>query len=111
MTRSNQVSERETGDFSDTKAGAGGLHGSPTQSVLRRASDTKPPVPSIPVHSIASRGTLIDSIKNEETREAALKEELVGIRGINQVMESVINSLERAKDNMEVWPYFPRCKY
>lgn len=103
MTCSSQISEREARDFSNSKADAGGLHGSPTQTMLKRASDTKPPIPS------TSKGTLIDSIKSEEAREAALKEELVGIRGINQVMESVINSLERAKDNMEVWPYFRQC--
>lgn len=39
---------------------------------------------------------------SEEAREASLRNELESVRSINQVMEGVIESLERAKGNMEV---------
>jgi hypothetical protein len=38
----------------------------------------------------------------EEAREEALQKELRSVRNINQVIEGVIESLDRAKDNMEV---------
>lgn len=38
----------------------------------------------------------------EELREAALKRELESVRNINQVIEGVVNSLERARGNMDV---------
>lgn len=37
-----------------------------------------------------------------EAREAALRKELEGIRKINEVIEGVIGTLERAKGNMGV---------
>lgn len=38
----------------------------------------------------------------EEIREAALRRELEGVRNINEVIEGVIGTLERAKGNMGV---------
>ncbi|KAL8995292.1 MAG: hypothetical protein Q9169_004936 [Polycauliona sp. 2 TL-2023] len=38
---------------------------------------------------------------SEEAREAALRKELAGIRNINQVIEGVVDSLERARGNMD----------
>ena len=38
----------------------------------------------------------------EEAREEALQKELQSVRNINQVIEGVIESLDRAKTNMEV---------
>lgn len=38
----------------------------------------------------------------EEAREAALRKELDGVRNMNQVIEGVVESLEKAKGNMEV---------
>lgn len=38
----------------------------------------------------------------EELREAALRRELEGVRNINEVIEGVIGTLERAKGNMGV---------
>lgn len=38
----------------------------------------------------------------EEAREAALKRELESIRNVNKVIEGVVDSLQKAKDNMEV---------
>ena len=38
----------------------------------------------------------------EEVRDAALQRELEGVRNINEVIEGVIGTLERAKGNMGV---------
>jgi hypothetical protein len=38
----------------------------------------------------------------EEAREAALRRELESIRGVNKVIEGVVESLQKAKDNMAV---------
>ncbi|KAL8769991.1 MAG: hypothetical protein Q9209_004238 [Squamulea sp. 1 TL-2023] len=38
---------------------------------------------------------------SEEAREAALRRELAGIKSINQVIEGVVDSLERAQGNMD----------
>lgn len=40
----------------------------------------------------------------EEQREAALRAELQGLQNINHVIEGVVGSLERAKQNMEAGP-------
>lgn len=39
---------------------------------------------------------------NQEDRDAALRKELESIRGINKVIENVVESLEKAKGNMNV---------
>lgn len=41
----------------------------------------------------------------EEAHETALRRELAGIRSINEVIEGVVDSLERAKGNMDVGFY------
>lgn len=38
----------------------------------------------------------------EETREVALRRELESIRNVNKVIEGVVESLQKAKDNMGV---------
>jgi len=38
----------------------------------------------------------------EQARDAALQKELEGVRSINEVIEGVVSSLERAKGNMDV---------
>lgn len=38
----------------------------------------------------------------EEAREAALRRELESIKNVNKVIEGVVESLQKAKDNMEV---------
>ena len=38
----------------------------------------------------------------EEAREAALRRELESIRNVNKVIEGVVESLQKAKDNMAV---------
>ena len=42
------------------------------------------------------------SENTEAAREDVLRRELAGVRSINEVIESVVDSLERAKGNMEV---------
>ncbi|KAF2687276.1 hypothetical protein K458DRAFT_386103 [Lentithecium fluviatile CBS 122367] len=37
----------------------------------------------------------------EEAREAALRKELESVRNVNKVIEAVVDSLQKAKDNME----------
>jgi hypothetical protein len=37
----------------------------------------------------------------EEAREAALRRELESIRNVNKVIEGVVESLQKAKDNMD----------
>ena len=38
----------------------------------------------------------------QESRDAALRKELESVRSVNKVIEGVINSLEKAKGNMNV---------
>jgi DASH complex subunit Duo1 len=45
----------------------------------------------------------VSPYNTEETREAALSQELENVRKVNQVIEGVVESLEKAKNNMEVW--------
>jgi hypothetical protein len=46
----------------------------------------------------------------DEAREAALRKELDGVRKINEVIEGVIGTLERAKGNMGVcWDMDMTC--
>lgn len=39
----------------------------------------------------------------EEAREAALRQELMSVRNVNKVIEGVVESLQKARDNMDVW--------
>ncbi|KAL8911621.1 MAG: hypothetical protein Q9171_003228 [Xanthocarpia ochracea] len=48
-----------------------------------------------------SRGSEDGDDGSVEAREAALRKELAGIRNINQVIEGVVDSLERAQGNMD----------
>ncbi|KAI9673138.1 MAG: hypothetical protein M1817_003000 [Caeruleum heppii] len=57
---------------------------------------------------IADKGNAAAKTRNagsrmdaEAARDAALRKELDGVRSINEVIEGVIGSLEKAKDNME----------
>jgi hypothetical protein len=48
------------------------------------------------------RNTRAASYVDPEAREAALRAELQGVEQINNVIENVLNSLDKAKDNMDV---------
>lgn len=45
------------------------------------------------------------SLDQEEARELALRNELQTVRNVNQAIEGVLESLERARGNMEVCQY------
>lgn len=47
----------------------------------------------------------VDNVfEREEAREAALHNELRSVRNINEVLEGLLDSIDRAKGNMEVCP-------
>jgi len=58
----------------------------------------------IPVEPFeVNRGRMQESrLSAEESREAALRQELDNVRKMNEVLEGVYSSLEKAKNNMEV---------
>lgn len=70
-------------------------------------SDDGPPkparTPTLPQRS--------NSPVDQDARDAALRAELAGVQNINKVIEGVIESLEKAKANMEVCilPLFWMC--
>lgn len=45
----------------------------------------------------------------EEAREAALRQELESVRNVNKVIEGVVESLQKAKDNMGVRTIANNC--
>jgi hypothetical protein len=45
----------------------------------------------------------------EEAREAALRQELESVRNVNRVIEGVVESLQKAKDNMGVRAIANNC--
>lgn len=49
-----------------------------------------------------NQGSRYDAEEAQEARDAALRRELEGVRNINEVIEGVIGTLERAKGNMGV---------
>ena len=59
----------------------------------------RPPQPDRARAPAANQSSRFDT---DEAREAALRRELEGVRNINQVLEGVIGTLERAKGNMGV---------
>ncbi|KAG7009419.1 hypothetical protein G7Y79_00002g005340 [Physcia stellaris] len=59
-------------------------------------------IPKTPASSSKPNPTSGESkYDTEEAREAALRKELAGIRNINQVVEGVIESLDKSKSNMD----------
>ena len=68
--------------------------------------------PVVPLDDIRGRAKDRESRQTaEEEREAALRQELENIRKINEVLEGVHSSLEKAKNNMEVMPIFRALQY
>jgi len=45
----------------------------------------------------------------EDDREAALRKELENVRGVNRVIEGVVESLEKARSNMDVCTQARHC--
>lgn len=71
-----------------------------------KPSDLPLRTPKTPTTSSTARQTSDREAKEpfdaEEVREAALRKELQGVRNINEVIEGVIGTLEKAKGNMGV---------
>ncbi|KAJ9316830.1 hypothetical protein DTO271D3_2963 [Paecilomyces variotii] len=84
-----QLSEEDTEDLWDSPSKR---HAKTPRQKAPRAQDV-PPEPAQPRNG----ETLFDL---EETREAALRNELQSVRNINQVIEGLLESLDRAKGNM-----------
>jgi hypothetical protein len=47
----------------------------------------------------------------EETREATLRRELESVRNVNKVIEGVVESLQTARNNMDVWAALLDCHW
>lgn len=77
---------------------------SPSRATPKRITETKPAVSSITGASNKT-ATIKPNVQIDGFREAALRHELIGIRNINQVIEGISGSSERAKGNMEVFPF------
>ncbi|KAI9792808.1 MAG: hypothetical protein M1816_001540 [Peltula sp. TS41687] len=77
------------------------LFASPSKNDQRPSNESTPSEKTIlPIHTRqAGAGGRFD---DEETRQAGLQAELEGIRNINRVIEGVVDSLDRAKQNMEM---------
>ncbi|OGM39254.1 hypothetical protein ABOM_012065 [Aspergillus bombycis] len=85
-----QLSDEDTDDLWDSpsKRGSRKLNRIP----VKEESTTPPPISSHDGETLFDR---------QEAREAALRTELQSVRNINQVIEGLLNSLDRAKGNMD----------
>lgn len=85
-----QLSDEDTED----------LWNSPSQRAPKYSHPSPhPPSTTPPPRSSHDADTLFDQ---QESREAALRNELQSVRNINQVIESLLTSLDHAKGNMDV---------
>lgn len=92
-------------DLSDTDTED--LFASPSRAEKKkphRPKSSTSDVPKTPSSSLRNNPPTPGESKydTDEAREAALRKELAGIRNINQVVEGVVESLEKAKGNMDV---------
>lgn len=68
-----------------------------------RKSKPNPNADATPAGEDAARTRTKEShYTTEEAREAALRRELESVRNVNNVIEGVVESLEKAKNNMDV---------
>jgi hypothetical protein len=74
------------------------LFGSPSERTAGRTPHQEPDRTKTPTN----QSSRYDAEEAREAREAALRRELEGVRNINEVIEGVIGTLERAKGNMGV---------
>lgn len=83
------------------------LWNSPSKRAAKTAFDSEVPsenTAASPQQPQDGGDTLFD---REEAREAALHNELHAVRNINEVIEGLLSSIDRAKGNMEVGYYQP----
>ncbi|KKK16317.1 hypothetical protein ARAM_001768 [Aspergillus rambellii] len=85
-----QLSEEDTEDLWDSPSKRGKKKS--TRKQIKQESSPVEPRPD------RDEETLFD---RQEAREAALRHELQSVRNINEVIESLLGSLDRAKGNME----------
>jgi hypothetical protein len=84
-------------DSSDTED----LFASPSRpSKQTKPADSRPSDRTGAANSRSGNG--VSRYNTEQTRNALLQKELESVRGINQVIEGVVSSLECAKGNMDV---------
>ena len=112
MTSNGVSSQMNDLDLSDTDTED--LFASPSRVEQKKAHKSKSSVsentkiPKTPASSSKPNAASAESkYDTEEAREAALRKELAGIRNINQVVEGVVESLEKAKGNMDVRGFSP----
>ena len=102
MAHNGALPNLEDLDLSESDTDA--LFASPSHPPAK--SRQKPPKPD-PQQANAQQSRKADDADDaegdgKEAREAALRKELAGIRTINQTIEGAIDSLERARGNMDV---------
>lgn len=73
--------------------------------IKRSTSQRDPGQPKTPTH----QPSRYDDQDNEDAREAILRKELEGVRNINELIEGVVGTLERAKGNMSVCSISSNC--
>lgn len=69
-----------------------------TRQSFKQSSSEEPIVPE--ARTMQDSGD--SAFDREEAREAALRNELQSVRNINEVLEGLLGSIDRAKGNMEV---------
>ncbi|KAI9832887.1 MAG: hypothetical protein M1819_003917 [Sarea resinae] len=103
MDYSSDTPNMDTLDLSDHDSDD--LFASPSHKKAPKpvAADPAGPIPTTTSSSSKARNgeSRFDAEEVREVREAALRKELEGVRNINQVIEGVIESLDRAKGNMD----------
>lgn len=86
------------------------LFTSPDKKLQKKISSGANGTPVEPADDARGRANDRESRQSaEESREAALRQELENVRRINEVLEGVYSSLEKAKNNMEVIDHHPTC--
>lgn len=73
-----------------------------TDESLRTSPVKEPSNPKSQRH-IPIKAPASDATSTKEAHEAKLRQELASVRKVNEAIEGVLGSLEKAKDNMKVW--------
>ena len=96
------MSTSHTGKFNFSDSDSEDLFASPSRaSKPSQISNSKAPESNAPAQRNGE-----SKYDAEQAREASLQKELESVRSINEVIEGVVNSLERAKGNMDVGQFW-----
>lgn len=98
-TRDEHYRNRPTASMAEDEVDPSELFSSPIKPSDLPPRPKTPKTPTTPTPTNSKDKQPFDA---EEVREAALQRELEGVRNINEVIEGVIGTLERAKGNMGV---------